>query len=241
MSYALTIGGSDSSGGAGIQADLTTFQENQTNGATVITCITAQNSHVVKEVLPLPSHIIASQIDAVFEALPIKAVKIGMLYDADTIRIIAEKLRQWHPAYVVLDPVMIASSGYTLLDKEAVETLCRELFPLATVVTPNLHEAEALLNRACIDFIASGESLLRYGSQAVLIKGGHHKKQKGWDCLITKEGEPLWLKQSTIHTKEVHGTGCRLSSAIASFLAKGFTLRDAVFHGKSYVHRFIQR
>lgn len=240
MTCALTVGGSNSSGRAGIQADLTTFHEMRIQGASVLTCVTAQNRHAVKHVHPLPPNLISAQIDAVFEALPIQAVKIGMLYDAKTIRAVSEKLRHWQPAFIVLDPVMVSTSGYRLLEEEAVAALKEELFPRATLVTPNLREAKILLNRPVCDFVEGGRRLLELGSQAVLIKGGHHAQEKGWDCLtMRREEEPLWLKQGTIKTGEVHGTGCRLSASIAAFLAKGFSLKDAVFHGKSYVHRYI--
>lgn len=239
MTAALSIGGSDSSCGAGIQADLTTFQEMRIQGATAITCITAQNRYAVRDIHPLPPEVVSAQIDAVFEALPIQAVKIGMLYNAGIIKIVAENLRRRLPILIVLDPVIVSSSGCALLEEDAVAALKEELFPLAALATPNLREAHILLNRPFDDFADGGRGLLELGSQAILIKGGHHPEEKGWDCLAVRTEHPLWLKQKTIQTADVHGTGCRLSAAIAAFLAKGFCLNDAVFHGKSYVHRFI--
>ncbi len=240
MKRVLSIAGSDSSGGAGIQADLQAFLENGVRGSTVITALTAQNSKEVKQVSVVPTEMIIAQMNAVFEEGMPHAVKVGMLYDASAVEAVCERLTYWKPSFVVVDPVMVASSGACLLDPLAVETLRTKLFPLANLITPNLVEVERLLGDSIDDFVRAGKRLLDWGPQAVLVKGGHHKRRKGWDCLVATGSSPYWLKQETVPTENVHGTGCRLSSAITAFLAKGHTLRDAVFHGKSYVHRYIQ-
>lgn len=239
MRRVLTIAGSDCSGGAGIQADLLAFAENGVKGAAVISCITAQNVFEVKEIFPLPSSVLQTQIDAVFEGCEVLAVKVGMLYSAELIEMVSERLLKWRPPYVVVDPVMVASSGALLLEASAAEALKRHLLPMATLLTPNLHEARALLQENFSGFENGAKKLLQMGPRAVLIKGGHHEAKKGWDCFFAAGGEPYWLKQETKPLADSHGTGCRLSSAITAYLARGFSLKDAVFHGKSYVHKFI--
>ncbi|MCH9627001.1 MAG: Hydroxymethylpyrimidine/phosphomethylpyrimidine kinase [Chlamydiales bacterium] len=240
MKRAVAIAGSDSSGGAGIQADLRAFIDNEVRGSTVITALTAQNSVEVKQISVVPIEMIVAQIDAVFEEGVPGAVKVGMLYDALVVEAVCERLAYWKPSFIVVDPVMVASSGACLLEPSAIVAVRTQLFPLATLITPNLIEVEHLLSESCDDFVQAGRRLLQWGPGAVLVKGGHHKTRKGWDCLVAAGSPPYWLKQETVSTENVHGTGCRLSSAITAFLAKGHALRDAVFHGKSYVHRYIQ-
>lgn len=238
MPIALTIAGSDSSGGAGIQADLKTFSALGVYGASVITALTAQNTKGVTGIHDVPPEFIAEQMDAVFVDLTVKAVKIGMLSRVEAISAVAEGLDKWKPKHVVLDPVMVATSGDRLLSADAIDALKSKLFPRAGLVTPNLPEAAALLG----DDIASnetdierqGKALLAIGCRAVLIKGGHGDSAESVDFLITPESV-VRLAAKRIPTKNTHGTGCTLSSAIAAGLAKGMTLEQAVRDAKDYV------
>ncbi len=234
---ALTIAGSDSGGGAGIQADLKTFSALGVYGASVITAITAQNTKGVTAVEDISSTIIAAQMDAVFSDLDIKAIKIGMVSRIDTIRTIAERLRsQSQP--VILDPVMVATSGDRLLQEEAIETLRSELLPQATLATPNLPEAALLTgtgiatDRAAM--LKQAEMILALGAKAVLIKGGHGTGSKSVDLLM--DGETIQeFAMPRIETKNDHGTGCTLAAAIAAHLALGLPLADAVGLSKDYL------
>jgi hydroxymethylpyrimidine/phosphomethylpyrimidine kinase len=235
---ALTIAGSDSSGGAGIQADLKTFAAFGVYGASVITALTAQNTRGVNGVEPVTPAFVTAQIDAVFDDLDIKAVKIGMAVQLSTIEAVASALSRWKPAHVVLDPVMVASSGDRLLPADAVAGLCRDLFPLASLVTPNLPEAAALLNESVVsneaDITYQGKRLLAMGAQAVLIKGGHGQGAESVDYLFAG-GDILAFPAPRIATANTHGTGCSLSSAIAAGLAKGETLPAAVRSAKTWI------
>ncbi|MBI3699929.1 MAG: bifunctional hydroxymethylpyrimidine kinase/phosphomethylpyrimidine kinase [Afipia sp.] len=238
MPVALTIAGSDSSGGAGIQADLKTFAALGVYGASVITALTAQNTQGVTAVHDAPANIVTAQIDAVFSDLVVKAVKIGMVSRRDIIEAIAASLDRWKPKHVVVDPVMVATSGDRLLSPDAVEALKRELFPRAIIVTPNLPEAAALLEAPIAtsesEIEAQGRRLLQFGCPAVLIKGGHGKGAESVDFLVTRDSAER-LAAMRIDTKNTHGTGCTLSSAIAAGLAKGETLEAAVRNAKVYV------
>jgi len=235
---ALTIAGSDSSGGAGIQADLKTFAALGVYGASAITALTAQNTRGVSAIHPVPAEFVTAQIDAVFGDLDVKAVKIGMVAQGETIDAIAAALMRWKPSHVVLDPVMVATSGDRLLSADAVEGLRTKLIPRAALITPNLPEAAALLNEA----VASGEAaiadqgkrLLAMGCAAVLIKGGHGQGSESIDYLVTASGT-IALPAPRILTSNTHGTGCSLSSAIAAYLAKGETLESAVRNAKTWI------
>lgn len=234
---ALTIAGSDSGGGAGIQADLKTFSALGVYGASVITAITAQNTKGVTAVEDISTAIIAAQMDAVFSDLDIKAIKIGMVSRTDTIRTIAERLRS-QPQPVFLDPVMVATSGDRLLQEEAIETLRSELLPQATLATPNLPEAALLTgtgiatDRAAM--LKQAEMILALGAKAVLIKGGHGTGSKSIDLLMDG-GRPQEFSMPRIETKNDHGTGCTLAAAIAAHLALGLPLTDAVGLSKDYL------
>jgi hydroxymethylpyrimidine/phosphomethylpyrimidine kinase len=235
---ALTIAGSDSSGGAGIQADLKTFAALGVYGASVITALTAQNTRGVSGIHAVPPAFVTAQMDAIFDDLDVKAVKIGMVAQLATIDAIAAALARWKPAPVVLDPVMVATSGDRLLAADAVASLRTRLVPCAALITPNLPEAAALLDEA----VASGEAaiasqgkrLLAMGCPAVLIKGGHEKGAESIDYLFSKNGT-LALPAPRIATENTHGTGCSLSSAIAALLAKGEALETAVRNAKAWV------
>jgi hydroxymethylpyrimidine/phosphomethylpyrimidine kinase len=235
---ALTIAGSDSSGGAGIQADLKTFAAFGVYGASVITALTAQNTRAVAGIHPVPPAFVTAQCEAVFDDLDVKAVKIGMVAEFSIIEAIVSALSRWEPQHVVLDPVMVASSGERLLSAAAVEGLCKKLIPMATLVTPNLPEAAALLNEAVASdegaIRSQGKRLLALGARAVLIKGGHGQGAESIDYLF-HGGDVIALRAPRLATGNTHGTGCSLSSAIAAGLAKGETLEAAVRHAKTWI------
>jgi hydroxymethylpyrimidine/phosphomethylpyrimidine kinase len=235
---ALTIAGSDSSGGAGIQADLKTFAALGVYGASVITALTAQNTRGVTGIHQVPAEFVSAQIDAVFGDLEVKALKIGMVAQPATIDAIAAGLERWSPRHIVLDPVMVATSGDRLLAAEAVDALRTRLIPRASVITPNLPEAAALLDEEVASTEAAvesqGQRLLAMGCQAVLIKGGHGQGAESTDYLVTGNGT-IALAAPRIATKNTHGTGCSLSSAIAAALAKGEDLETAVRNAKTWI------
>ena len=235
---ALTIAGSDSGGGAGIQADLKTFSALGVYGASVITALTAQNTRGVSGVLDVPPDFVTAQIDAVFSDIHIDAVKIGMLSQPAVIRAVRAGLDAWRVANVVLDPVMVATSGDTLLVPEAVATLRDTLIPRATVITPNLAEAAVLTGRAAATsreaMIEQGRMLLDLGAQAVLIKGGHGSGAAAEDVLVTA-AETQWFSAPRHPTRNTHGTGCTLSSAIAAGLALGLDLVQSIRAAKAYL------
>ena len=235
---ALTIAGSDSSGGAGVQADLKTFAALGVYGASVITALTAQNTAGVSGIHRVPADFVTAQIDAVFSDLDVQAVKIGMVAQRATIDAIVAGLARWSPAHVVLDPVMVATSGDRLLAADAVEALRARLMPLATLVTPNLPEAAALLRETVAVSEAAVESqgrrLLAMGCRAVLIKGGHGQGADSIDYLFCG-GDTLALSAPRLATTHTHGTGCSLSSAIAAGLAKGMDLESAVRAAKAWI------
>jgi hydroxymethylpyrimidine/phosphomethylpyrimidine kinase len=240
---ALTIAGSDSSGGAGIQADLKTFAALGVYGASAITALTAQNTQGVDAVLVVPPDFVARQIRTVTRDLDLRAVKIGMLATSEIIEAVAEQLKALEGTPVVLDPVMVAASGDVLLDEDAIETLRKVLLPRATLITPNLPEAAKLLDQVEAkserDMRAQAEALRALGAQAVLIKGGHADGPDAVDILVDAEGE-LRLTAPRVATENTHGTGCTLSSAVAAELAKGASVREAVTRAKAYVTAALQ-
>ncbi|KRQ10434.1 bifunctional hydroxymethylpyrimidine kinase/phosphomethylpyrimidine kinase [Bradyrhizobium manausense] len=235
---ALTIAGSDSSGGAGIQADLKTFAALGVYGASAITALTAQNTKGVTGIHAVPAAFVTAQIDAVFSDLDVAAVKIGMVAQAASIDAIAAALARWKPRHVVLDPVMVATSGDRLLAAEAVTALRAKLMPLASVITPNLPEAAALLEepiaRSEAEIESQGRRLLSLGCRAVLIKGGHGEGAESTDYLVASD-TTLALAAPRVATRNTHGTGCSLSSAVAAGLAKGEDLATAVRNAKGWI------
>lgn len=239
---AVTVAGSDSSGGAGVQADLKTFSALGVYGASVIAALTAQNTAGVTAIHDAPPAFITAQIDAVFSDLAVNAVKIGMLSVPAAIDAVGAGLDRWRQTKVVLDPVMVATSGARLLVPEAVETIKRVLFPRALLVTPNLREAAALLDAEVAadeeQMRAQGERLLALGAKAALIKGGHGTGPSSVDLLV-EPGHATRFPAPRIATRNTHGTGCTLSAAIAAGLAKGEDLRTAVRGAKDYVTRAI--
>ena len=240
---ALTIAGSDSSGGAGVQADLKTFAALGVYGASVITALTAQNTTGVSGIHEVPADFVTAQIDAVFSDLDVKAVKIGMVSQRATIDAIVAGLTCWSPLHVVLDPVMVATSGDHLLARDAVETLRTQLIPRASLVTPNLPEAAALLAEPVAIGEAAiarqGQRLLAMGCRAVLIKGGHGQGSESIDYLFDGNGT-VALAAPRVATKNTHGTGCSLSSAIAAGLAKGEDMETAVRTAKAWISAAIE-
>lgn len=235
---ALTIAGSDSSGGAGIQADLKTFSALGVYGASVITALTAQNTLGVTAIHDVPDDFIAAQMDAVFSDLAVKAVKIGMLSRPGTILAVAAGLERHRARPVVLDPVMVAASGAKLLTDDAVATLAATLLPMADIITPNLPEAATLLStRAAAsedEMRQQAEALMARGAKAVLMKGGHGQGAESVDLLVTPQGTARF-PAPRLDTRNTHGTGCTLSSAIAARLALGDDLPDAVAAAKTYI------
>lgn len=237
LPVALTIAGSDSSGGAGIQADLKTFTALGVYGESCITAVTAQNTCEVSAVHAVPRAIVRAQLDAVFADIMPDAVKIGMLVSADIIREVVEALRVYKPRFTVLDPVMISTSGTRLLAADAAEALIQELMPQVTLITPNLPEAEALCGaavRTAEEMEDAARALFQKTGAAVLLKGGHLETGQSDDLLLSGEGM-LWLRTARVSNSNTHGTGCTLSSAVAAFLAQGCPLAEAVRRAKAYI------
>jgi hydroxymethylpyrimidine/phosphomethylpyrimidine kinase len=237
---ACSIAGSDSGGGAGIQADLKTFSALGVFGTTIITAITAQNTLGVTGIQPVCPEILKKQITAVFDDLQPKSVKIGMLHNSETVQIVAECLKYYRPQYVVLDPVMIAESGALLIENETINIIKKELFKRATIITPNIPEAEAILQikiNSRDDMLHGVKQLINEGASAVLLKGGHLEGDEKTDCLMIREQSPIFFTHPAIHTKNTHGTGCTLSSAIAAHLAMGEDLHLAVKKSIDYLQQ----
>jgi hydroxymethylpyrimidine/phosphomethylpyrimidine kinase len=237
---AVTIAGSDSSGGAGIQADLKTFAALRVYGASVITALTAQNTRGVQAIHDVPADFVAAQIDSVFSDLTVGAVKIGMLSQVATIEAVAAGLaRHAGTIPIVLDPVMVATSGDRLISEAAVEALRRHLLPLADLVTPNLPETATLIGEPTAETenaaVAQGRRLLAIGARAVLVKGGHGEGEESVDHLMSADGTLRRFAAPRVRTRNTHGTGCTLSSAVAAGLARGLPMVEAVAQAKRYV------
>ena len=236
MRTALSIAGSDSSGGAGIQADIKTMSANGVYAMTAVTALTAQNTTGVTDILDSTPAFLSAQLDAVFTDIFPDAVKIGMVSSAELISVIAQKLRQYGARHIVIDPVMVATSGSRLLREDAVEALKTELLPLAEVATPNIPEAEILADmpiRTPADMEAAARKISEQYGCAVLCKGGHDLNDA--NDLLWKDGAGYWFNGRRINNPNTHGTGCTLSSAIAANLAKGMALEDAVRRAKEYI------
>lgn len=236
MRTALSIAGSDSCGGAGIQADIKTMTMNGVYAMSAITALTAQNTTGVTAISESTPIFLRQQIDAVFEDIYPDAVKIGMVSSSELIEVISERLRYYKAKNIVVDPVMVATSGSALIKTDAVDTLMKELLPIATVITPNIPEAELLANTV----IQNGEDMTKAAKEigdtygcAVLLKGGHNVSDA--NDILYANGESCWFKEKRINNPNTHGTGCTLSSAIASNLAKGFNLEESVKRAKEYI------
>lgn len=239
----LSIAGSDSGGGAGIQADLKTFAALGCYGMTAITALTAQNTLGVRAIHGVPPAMLREQIDAVVEDIGLDAIKIGMLHSPDIVQTVAEAIDRHALKKVVLDPVMVATSGAVLIENPAIAALVRELFWRADVVTPNLDEASLLVGRPLNnehEMEAAAQELLAMGAHAVLLKGGHLAGDVVSDVLVMQNGEVHWMRAPRIHSVNTHGTGCTLSSAIAAHLALGATLLAAVQAARAYVREALE-
>ena len=235
---ALTIAGSDSGGGAGIQADLKTFAALGVYGASAITAITAQNTLGVTGIQAITPTLLAAQIDAVMSDIKIDAIKIGMLHNAEAVQIVADAIDRYKPRFVVLDPVMISTSGAHLIEALAIEKIQTLLFPRATLLTPNIHEATFLTGiaiQSSNDMEKAAHALLNSGCQNVLMKGGHLVDEDMIDILFTPNSAGKRFCGASIDTQNTHGTGCTLSSAIAAKLTLGHTLEEAVSLAKTYI------
>lgn len=242
----LTIAGSDSGGGAGIQADIKAISATGGYACSVITALTAQNTQGVSGIYPISSEFVEQQLDAVFSDLNVVAVKVGMLSDSTIINAVAQKIKQYAPQYVVVDPVMVTRNGDLLLENSAIESLKSALLPLADVITPNLPEGAALLNAAIptneAEMLTMVNELKCLGANAVLLKGGFlQKDENSTDLLALSDDSIERLSTPRIQTANTHGTGCTLSSAIASYLAQGHPLKEAVHLGKQYITQAITR
>ena len=236
----LTIAGSDSSGGAGIQADIKTMSAIGCYGMSAITSITAQNTTGVRSIMPVTPQVVADQIDMVMEDVPPLAIKIGMLCNAEIAATVADKLEQYRPGNVVLDPVMVSTSGSLLLEQDAIDVVTSRLFPLSTIITPNQHEARVLTGETETD--RQARVLMDMGAENILIKGGDTARNdvKTDFLYLDKKISPIRLSSDAVDTPNTHGTGCTLSSAIASFLALGYDLTSAVRHAKLYISHALE-
>lgn len=243
---ALTIAGSDSGGGAGIQADLKTFSALECYGMSVITALTAQNTRGVEGIHDVSIDFLQQQLDAVLDDIGVDAVKIGMLHTPEVIQTVAGRLEHYGIGSIVLDPVMVAKSGDKLLKDEAIRTLRDRLMPQAAVLTPNIPEAEVLLERSipgAEDMEQAARDLLSRGPSAVVVKGGHVQGEQSADCLVWNENgqvERQWFETLRVDTVNTHGTGCTFSSAIAAGLAHGLSVQQTVEQAKRYMQRAIE-
>ncbi len=236
MNTALTIAGSDSCGGAGIQADIKTMTAHGVYAMSAITALTAQNTTGVSDIMEVTPDFLGKQLDCVFEDIMPDAIKTGMVASGELIKVIAEKIKCYHGKNLVVDPVMVATSGSKLISDDAIGTLKNELLPLATVITPNIPEAEVITGmqvKTEEDMILAAKRISEQYGCAVLCKGGHQINDA--NDLLYRQGDYKWFRGKRIHNPNTHGTGCTLSSAIASNLAKGETLDEAVLHAKNYI------
>lgn len=239
----LTIAGSDCSGGAGIQADIKTISALGCYAASAITAVTVQNTCGVTGIYPVPVSCVKAQIDAVMTDIKPEAIKIGMTNDTETVKAIAASIKEHKPRFVVFDPIMVSTSGCKLIEDTSIEAIRKELIPLSTIITPNLGEAMTLTGEDIDDtksMTSAGRKILELGCHAVLIKGGHMVGNNMCDVLcIDGEETPYIYAAPKIQSKNTHGTGCALSSAIAAYLSMGETLPDAVRKAKDYVRKGI--
>lgn len=230
----LSIAGSDPSGGAGVQADLKTFAALDCYGMAALTALTAQNTNGVHAIYDLPALFVEDQLRAIFDDIEVDAVKIGMLARADIIESVAKVLKEYDATNIVLDPVMVATSGDPLIDRDAIEAMIAHLIPLVTVITPNIPEAEKLSRQAVLDMETAAKGLLILDAPAVYLKGGHLKGDTARDVLATLDGIKIF-EHPRIDTNNTHGTGCTLSSAIAAYLGHGHPLEIACQKAKNYL------
>jgi hydroxymethylpyrimidine/phosphomethylpyrimidine kinase len=242
MRVVLTVAGSDSGGGAGIQADLKTIAAHGAYGVSVLTAVTAQNTRTVTAAFALAPDLIEAQFAAIFDDFMPAAAKSGMLADRERIEVVASALRRHHPPHYVLDPVMISKSGFPLLAADAVEALQRELLPLADVVTPNVHEAQLLAEmeiHSVDDAYLAGARILEQGARAVIVKGGHLDERPATDVLVTRDGVRVFDGEF-LESRNTHGTGCTFSAGVAAQLAHGRSLEEAITIAKAYLTEAIR-
>ncbi|WP_043874638.1 bifunctional hydroxymethylpyrimidine kinase/phosphomethylpyrimidine kinase [Legionella massiliensis] len=241
---ALSIAGFDGSGGAGIQADLKTFSAFGCYGMTVLTALPVQNTRGVKSCYELPLQAIEEQLEAIFSDIRPHSIKIGMLFKAEIVELVADFLKPYAQEIpIILDPVLVAKSGDLLLMPDALAAMKKQLIPLVTLITPNLPEAEALLGISAVsghDMPRAAAQLLEFGANAVLLKGGHLSDNQASDFLLNRQGESQWFTSARIDSKNTHGTGCTLSAAIAAACALGFDLVDACHVAKHYISKAIK-
>lgn len=243
ISSVLTIAGSDSGGGAGIQADIKSFQERDVFGTSVITAVTAQNTLGVQGVYPLGMTAIQQQLDSIGKDFDIRALKTGMLFDADIISIVVEAIKEYKWNNVVVDPVMVSTTGSVLLEADAIEAMQTQLLPLAHIVTPNILEAEKLTNIKIeneTDIVKAAEKLLSLGVGSVLIKGGHGDGDFAEDIFMDRTGSFTCFRARRIDTRNTHGTGCTYSAVVAAELGKGQSLEKALLIAKQFIQSAIQ-
>lgn len=234
----LTIAGSDSGGGAGIQADLKTFQALKAFGMSIVVALTAQNTLGVQSALPVPLDFIDAQFASLKADFKIGAVKTGMLFNGTYVENVVKNLKEVDFGPLIVDPVMVAKGGHQLLDQDAIDAIQNKLLPLATLVTPNIPEAEIIADmtiKSEADMLKAGLQLQGYGAKNVIVKGGHSKAEQARDLVLFENGEHLWLSSPRVNTENTHGTGDTLSAAIAAELAKGTDLKDAIIIGKQFI------
>ena len=238
MNVVMTVAGSDSGGGAGIQADLKTFQELGVFGTSAITALTAQNTLGVHDVLPVDAAFLAAQLDAVLSDFDVKAIKTGMLFCAPLIEALSECLQNFD-GFLVVDPVMVAKGGASLLQQQAVEAMKTVLLPLASVITPNIPEAEVLSGMVIQtpeDMARAAQVLMGFGVKNVVMKGGHSQEAQARDYVFLQDGRRFSMATERVNTQNTHGTGCTFSAALTAFLAQGFGLPEAMVEAKRFIH-----
>lgn len=241
---ALTIAGTDSGGGAGIQADIKTMQACHVFSTNVVVAVTAQNTLDVQKAFVLPTDMVDAQFASIYEDFDIKAAKTGMLADAEHVACVVQNIKKYHIQPLIVDPVMVAKGGTRLLSKDAMDSVIHDLIPLATIVTPNLPEAEAITNMTIKnheDTRTAAKKIASMGAKNVIIKGGHQDSDIISDYVLLSDGTDFWMASPKVDTIRTHGTGDTLSSAIASALAKGDTIPSAIRFGKSFIETIIQQ
>lgn len=240
----VTIAGSDSGGGAGVQADLKTFQARKAFGMSIIVALTSQNTYGVQDSMAIPSAFIEEQFDSLAADFTIGAAKTGMLADVERVETVVKKLKQVDFGPVVVDPVMVAKGGHHLLESDAVKTINEKLLPLAAIVTPNLPEAEVIIGQRIVtdhEMIEAAKKLQAFGTQNVIVKGGHSKNEEAADFVLLASGESFWMSAPRVETANTHGTGDTFSACIAAELAKGTELKEAIIIGKKFIHAAISQ
>lgn len=240
----VTIAGSDSGGGAGIQADLKTFQARDVFGMSIVVALTAQNTLGVQNSFPIPCEFVAEQFDSLAADFHIRACKTGMLADKEHVQVVVQKLKEVDFGPLIVDPVMIAKGGHSLLKKEAVDCIKEELLPLATVLTPNIPEAEELVQqeiRTHEEMIQAAYELQKMGVKNVVIKGGHSSDEAAKDFVLLEDGETFWMSTKRVDTIKTHGTGDTFSSCITAEIAKGNTIKEAIKLAKGFIQGAIEQ